>query len=297
MLNPQWLRSFTVLTETGSFTAAAERLGMTQAAVSQHIRHLEQHLGLLILRSKRPQTLTPSGLALLDYCQELDRAEKRLLLRMSETDITCGEIGLISPGSIGLRLYPLLLTLQQQHPALYIRHRFAPDQEVTEAVLHNRFEMGLVTLKPDDRRLHARPFTEEPLELVIPQGEEVNGWDGLARLGFIDHPDGMAMATRLLSRRFPGNPGVRNLPQRGFINQIGLILEPVARGLGFAVLPRFARQAFAQQQAIRVVECDVPVVDTIWLIHRAEWPLSRRATEAINFLQQHFQPSPGREKE
>ncbi len=288
MFNPQWLKSFTALTETGSFTDSAELLGITQAAVSQHIRHLEQQLGPLLLRTRRPMELTPAGRALLDYCQQVDRAQRHLTLRLGEGDTTCGEISLISPGSIGLRLYPLLLDLQEQYRDLSIRHRFAPDSEVMDAVLHNRFEMGLVTQKPDDKRLAAQHFAEEPLELVVPAGYNVSGWHDLETLGFIDHPDGQAMATRLLSRRYPGNPGIRNLPQRGFSNQISLILEPVARGLGFSVLPRFARIAFNKANDIRVIEGTPELVDTVWLIHRAEWPLSSRAQQALEWLRQQI---------
>ena len=288
MLNPQWLKSFSMLVEVSSFTATAERLGITQAAVSQHVRHLEQQLGPLILRSKRPLELTPAGRALLDYCLQVDRAQRHLALRLSDADVTSGEVSLISPGSIGLRLYPLLLALQEQYRELTIRHRFAPDSEVIDAVLHNRFEMGLVTQKPDDKRLVAQKFAEEPLELLVPAGAKVASWQDLTALGFVDHPDGQAMATRLLSRRFPGHAGVRNLPQRGFSNQISLILEPVARGLGFTVLPRFARLAFHTQQAIQVIESGSAVVDTIWLIHRAEWPLSARAQQALSWIEKNM---------
>ncbi|WP_324254664.1 LysR family transcriptional regulator [Halomonas sp. KAO] len=41
MLQPQWLRTFEAVVELGNFTRAAERLDLTQAAVSQHIKHLE----------------------------------------------------------------------------------------------------------------------------------------------------------------------------------------------------------------------------------------------------------------
>ena len=91
------------------------------------------------------------------------------------------------------------------------------------------------------------------------------------------------MAVRLLSRCYPGC-SVATLPINGFCNQIGLILEPVALGLGFTVLPHFAVRAFARQEAIRVVTGSSPVVDTLWLIHRAEWPLSARASYVLNML-------------
>lgn len=286
MLNRQWLRSFALLAETRSFTRSAERLGVTQAAVSQHLKHLEEALGPLLVRRPRQIELTPAGTALLDYCRDLEQADKRLQACLSGSDAAGGEVSLITPGSIGLALYPLLLDLQQATPGLVIRHRFAPDPEARDAVLQNRYDLGLVTLKPDDPQLASEPFIEEPLELIVPAGRSVDSWDDLAGLGFIDHPDGQAMATRLLSRHYPGNPGVRSLPVHGFVNQIGLILEPVARGLGFTVLPRHARQAFARAQAIRVIECAVPVVDRLWLIYRSEWPLPARARRVVEHIQQ-----------
>jgi DNA-binding transcriptional LysR family regulator len=292
MLNPQWLRTFAALVELGNFTRAAESLDLTQAAVSQHLRHLENALGLLVVRHPRRLELTPAGRALLDYCDEVNRADQRLRLRLSSADLESGEISLISPGSIGLALFPLLLTLQQAHPGWVVRHRFAPDPEVLEAVLRNQYELGLVTLKPDDPRLSVQEFTEEPLELLIPAHEDVHDWSDLDRLGFIDHPDGQAMANRLLSRHFPGNPGIRSVRRQGFSNQVGLILEPVARGLGFTVLPRYARTAFARQDLIKVIDCGPPVVDTLWLIHRAEWPLSACAAQAVEYLRAQL-PSTG----
>jgi DNA-binding transcriptional LysR family regulator len=284
MLNPQWLRTFSALAEQGNFTRTAERLDLTQAAVSQHVQRLEALLGPLLIRRPRQLELTPAGEALLRYCAEVGAAEQRLQQQLSAGQEDQGEVSLISPGSIGLALYPHLLDLQKQSPGLSVRHRFAPDPEVLDAVLENRFELGLVTLKPDDRRLTIEKFAEEPLELVAPAGAQVKNWADLERLGFIDHPDGQAMAARLLSRRFPGAPGVRSLRRAGFTNQITLIMEPVARGLGFSVLPRYARLAFARPDSIQVIVGQPAVLDNLWLIHRAEWPLSARASKMLDWL-------------
>ena len=155
-----------------------------------------------------------------------------------------------------------------------------------DAELMNRYDLGIVTLKPDDARLAARKFIQEPLELVVPAGSKVDEWRDLEVLGFIDHPDGHAMASRLLSRRFPKHPGIEQIARHGFSNQIGLILEFVARGMGFTVIPRYARASFANQKAIDVVDCGAPVVDTLWLIHRAEWPLPARCARAVKYLKE-----------
>ncbi|MCL7941512.1 hypothetical protein M8009_14570 [Halomonas sp. ATCH28] len=88
-----------------------------------------------------------------------------------------------------------------------MRHWFGPTTEVIDAVLDNRAELELATPRPEDPRLAVSLFVREELELVVPASERVQGWDDLARLGFIDHPDGHDNATRLLSRCFPGNLG------------------------------------------------------------------------------------------
>jgi DNA-binding transcriptional LysR family regulator len=285
MLNPVWLRSFIALAQIGSFTRAGDQLGVTQAAISQHVRALEERLGPLLVRRGRGIELTPAGRMLLDHALEREEAERRFHQSLSGDCDTVGEITLVSPGSVGLKLYPLLLDLQRAHPGLAIHHRFAPDAEVVSTVLSGRYELGLATVLPEDPRLTITPFGRETLELVVPVGVEIHGWDDLAVLGLIDHPDGKAMARRLLGLAFPGNPGVGTLPVRGFSNQIGLILEPVARGLGFTVIPRHAREAFADQGAIRVIERGAPVVDRLWLLRRAEWPLSARAERAVAWMQ------------
>ncbi|MGN4866905.1 helix-turn-helix domain-containing protein [Aeromonas caviae] len=58
MVNPLWLHTLVVVHETGSFTRAADRLDLTQAAVSQHISRLEAEFGPLLLRKPRQLELT-----------------------------------------------------------------------------------------------------------------------------------------------------------------------------------------------------------------------------------------------
>jgi DNA-binding transcriptional LysR family regulator len=285
MVDLHRLASFAAVAELGSFTRAAERLDLTQAAVSQHVQKLEAELGALLIRRRGALELTPAGHALMDFHRETLAASGRLAHRLTAEDADRGEISLITPGSIGLALYPCLLDMQQASLGLSIRHRFAPTHEIVEAVASNAFEIGLASLRPDDPRLHARQFAQEPLELVVPAGARIEAWEDLASLGFIDHPDGIEMASRLLSRRYPEAPSPRTLTRRGFTNQVALILEPVSRGLGFTVIPRYARQAFARQDLIRVLPGPLEVIDTIWLLHRVEWPMSARAARAVAALE------------
>ncbi|NDV11824.1 LysR family transcriptional regulator [Crenobacter sp. HX-7-9] len=293
MINPLWLRSLLAVVATGSFTRAAERLDITQAAVSQHIRHLEDRYGRLLLRERRQVELTPQGRLLFEYAEALAAATARLRARLADDDPTQGTVSLATPGSIGLALYPCLLDLQASHPGLQISHRFAPSAQIAAMLLDGQIEFGLSTRPPDDARLEASEFVDEALRLVLPAGHPKPDWGALQRLGMIGHPDCADMAARLFARCYPGQR-VSTLPERGFVNQIGLILEPVARGLGFTVLPQFALSAFGRPAGLYVVEQDPPVVDMLWLVTRREWPLSAAASHALEAMRAHLAAMQGR---
>ncbi len=284
MVNPQWLKTFKKVSEEHSFTKAAEILNITQAAVSQHIKHLEKQYGELLLRQGRSLELTPKGNILLEYCHELLKVNNQLNVRMSESSDISGAIKFICPGSIGLRLYPILLDFQQANSNIQIHNAFAPDEEVLNLILANQYEFGFIGTKPDDPRIQSEPFCKEQLELIAPCCREPKNWDDLCQLGFIDHPDGKAMASRLLGRICTENHPLSELPVSGFSNQISLILEPVARGFGFTVLPRYAREAYHDQSKLNVLNQEQQVEDTIWLIYRSEWPLTAKAKVAIDYL-------------
>ena len=63
---------FTKIVETGSITSAARELGVGKSVVSQHLRALEEALGVLLLkRSTRQQLLTPMGVEFFERCQKI----------------------------------------------------------------------------------------------------------------------------------------------------------------------------------------------------------------------------------
>lgn len=283
LLNPVWLRSFAAVCENGSFTRAAAALDLTQAAVSQQVQRLEAECGPLLIRRTRELELTPAGAKVLAHAREVAAAHARLRAALADNDPHAGNISIASPGSIGLILYPRLLALQTAHPGISVSYRAAPTADIIAAVLASRAELGIVTHPTDDGRLTAQPFAKESLCLVMPAAVTDDSWETLVALGCIDHPDGMDMRRRLLSRVHPGR-SLDLLPVRGFTNQIGAILDPVARGLGFTVLPRFAVEAYPDQPAIRVIEAAPRVVDSLWLIFRAQWPWSATAAWAVDYL-------------
>ena len=79
MIHPDLLQSCAAVAESGSFTLAAQRLGLQQSTVSQHVKRVEDALGrTLFARDTHAVALTPDGDAFLGFARQVLEAQGRL---------------------------------------------------------------------------------------------------------------------------------------------------------------------------------------------------------------------------
>ncbi|WP_286220542.1 LysR family transcriptional regulator [Marinobacter apostichopi] len=294
MMNPVWLRSFCTLVEVGHFTRTAERLHMTQSGVSQHVRKLEEQLELsLLVRQGKQFTLTDAGERLYREANVIVESLSDLERRVGADPAFEGLVRIMSPGSVGLKLYPHLLTLQTQHPGLVIDYRFAPNSDVERAIAEYRVDVGIMTKPAALDEVGFKPVGEEALLLVTPEGMDEPSWDQLMALGFINHPDGAHHAGLLLGANYSEFHHSNQFPSAGFSNQISLILEPVSRGLGFTVLPAYAIEAFQQPETVKTHRLATPASETLFLGFRRNQPLPNRVSTVIDAMREGLDLSAG----
>lgn len=294
MISPVWLRSFCTLVEVGHFTRTAERLHMTQSGVSQHVRKLEEQLELsLLVRQGKQFTLTDAGERLYREANVIVESLSDLERRVGEDPAFEGLVRIMSPGSVGLKLYPHVLNLQQQHPGLVIDYRFAPNSDVERAIAEYRVDVGIMTKPAARDEVGFKPVGEEALLLVTPEGMEEPSWEQLMALGFIDHPDGAHHAGLLLGANYSEFDHSNQFPPAGFSNQISLILEPVSRGLGFTVLPAYAIEAFQQPETVKTHRLATPASETLFLSFRRNLPLPNRVSTVIEAMREGLGMSAG----
>lgn len=155
---PQWdlYRSFLAVASTGSLSAAARQLGMTQPSLGRRIRQLEATLGVaLFARSPRGLVLTDIGDGLVEYARNMDAASSALRRAASGSRgavrgvvrITCSEV-------IGGEVLPGILTgLRQQHPGIVIELSMS-DQ--VENLLRKDADIAVRMLRPSQGALVAR---------------------------------------------------------------------------------------------------------------------------------------------
>lgn len=255
---------------------------MTQSGVSQHIRKLEEQLGVaLLIREGKQFSLSGAGERLYVEAQAILSALSHLEQQVVEDPPYEGLVRMMSPGSVGLKLYPHLLELQTKHPKLVIDYRFAPNSTIENAIADSTVDIGFMTSKSILADVSCTAVAEEPLLLVTPATVEEPSWERLVELGFIDHPDGSHHANLLLGANYPQFQHSQQFPTKGFSNQIGLILEPVSRGLGFTVLPAHAVEAFDKTECINIHRLTNPASETIYLCRRRHRVVQKRMETVI----------------
>ena len=163
-LNLGQLATFRLVVQRGSFSAAADLLGLSQPAVSLQIRQLEQFLqARLIERTGRGVKATAAGLALLTHGERIEQAVDeaiRAVAAFSHDVSGTITLGMGATACIHL-LPPLLQQLRQEHPLLRVGVTTGNTLEIVRAIEENRLDLGLVTLPAAGSALAIAPVMDE----------------------------------------------------------------------------------------------------------------------------------------
>jgi DNA-binding transcriptional LysR family regulator len=169
---------FCDLCDTGNFSRAAEASGITQSAVSQQIRAVEERFGVpLIDRSKHQFTLTPEGRVYLEACRDILNRYESLGTRFR---VARGELGgnlrIASVISIALHnLPPYLKQFRKTHPGVDVTVDYRRSDEIYDAIEDGRADLGLVAYPKARPGLRAISCWQERLVLVMPPGHPLRG--------------------------------------------------------------------------------------------------------------------------
>ena len=178
-MDTRQLHAFCEVVERKSFSLAAERLGVTQPAVSLQVRALEKRLGTQLLdRSGRRVEPTESGAKLYRQAQRLLALEEEILSDLAEeaTGELAGsfEIG-ASTGPGGVVLSQILCEFAEAHGDLHVALSVFDTQTVVEHVADRTLQLGVVGAAPRHRGVEYEPFFRDTVVLACPTGHRFGG--------------------------------------------------------------------------------------------------------------------------
>jgi DNA-binding transcriptional LysR family regulator len=238
------LQAFIAVAESGSFSRGAERLFLTQPAISKRIAALEQEIGARLFdRVGRKIHLTPAGEALLMRTRavlgELEDI-KRDITNLAGT--IAGELSLATSHHIGLHRLPGPLKLfHETYTQVRLNLRFMDSEKACNAVAKGDLELAVVTLPPTAAApLKVEKIWDDPLDIVVGRSHPLALVKRVQTAMLLDYPailPGPGTYTReiILSSFGP----LRDRIKVGMATNYLEVLKMLATiGLGWSALPR-----------------------------------------------------------
>ncbi len=280
------LNAFIAIAELGSFSEAAERLHLTQPAVSKRIASLEQQLGVRLFdRLGREIGLTEAGRALLPRAYQilnvLDDTRRALTNLSGEVS---GRLTLATSHHIGLhRLPPLLRSFTRQYPKVALDIQFLDSEVAYEEVLHGRAELAVITLAPETREpVHAVPVWDDPLDFVAAPEHALARSSHISLADIARHPavfpGGNTFTHHIVQGLFEAQGLTPNIAMS--TNYLETIKMMVSIGLAWSVLPR----TMLDDQVARLPLPGIQLTRQLGYISHTERTLSNAARAFMTLL-------------
>lgn len=288
-LNLGNLATFRLVVQRGSFSAAADVLGLSQPAVSLQVRQLEQFLQTRLLeRTGRGIKATAAGIALLAHSEQIEQAVGAAVQSVSEFNREIsGSVTLGSGATACIHLLPpLLQKLHHEHPLLTVRVTVGNTLEVVRAIEENRLDLGLCTLPANGRSLAVMPVLEEEFVCIFSDGQDELPWsltpEILQSLPLIAFESGSGTRDLIDGWFLADGRAIAPVMQLGSIEAIKRM---VRAGLGFSIVPRMAVEHPQDRIGLNVQSLTPLLHRQLGIIMRQDKIISKGIAEILRLLQ------------
>lgn len=283
------VQAFVAIADQGSFKGAAERLHITQTAITQRLQKLEDFLGVpLIERTTRSMNLTETGRTFLPQARRLLSELSAALVEIRETGMAQrGDVSIACVPTVGVQYLPRVLqAYSTRHPHNRIRILDHSSSAVAQAVLHREVEFGIKIAGEHHPELHTVPLVEDRYVLVCHRDHPLAARRRIAWRALADYPlilAGDVSGNRALIDAALENSGIE-LHSFYEVQRSSTALGLVAQGLGAAVVPGLAIQKDAYP-SVRAIELVQPAITrALVLVTRKTAALSPAAQALYDML-------------
>lgn len=237
------ITAFLAIAELESFSLAAERLHITQPAVSKRIRQLEQSMNTSLFdRIGKRSILTPNGQAFLPHAERILHEVKTYKSSLSgENDKPSGSLTLATSHHIGLhRLPQILRDFKIKYPQVDLDLHFMDSEDACVAIANNEIELAVVTLPETvDVRLNLEPIWIDTLQIVLAPDHPLANDNQINKKKLLDYP-AILPSIGTFTRRIINHYFASNKDQMKIIletNYLETIKVMVSANLGWSMLP------------------------------------------------------------
>jgi len=290
------IRAFINVASLKSFSAAAEKLFVSQPSISVRIKALEEELGVILLdRSKaREPVLTEAGRLFLDYAQSIINLEDECRERLSGQLEKFGGLVHVGASTVpGTYLLPFILAdFKKEETLIDYNIDILDTSAVIEGVLNYSYEIGFVGLIDQDERLKFKALIDDELVLCTAKGlfikdQKENGvlLEDFYNQHLLVREKGSA--TRQLLERKLNEKGRDFTSFKGttYFNSLEGIKQAVRAGLGLAIVSRLSvedMETSGHVDTYRIIDLDM--TRTLYMVCHQNRILNAAARRLHDFI-------------
>ncbi|PIV24996.1 MAG: LysR family transcriptional regulator [Deltaproteobacteria bacterium CG_4_8_14_3_um_filter_45_9] len=288
------LETFCRVADLKSFSKAADDLFLTQPTVSGHILSLEESLSLRLFdRTSREVRLTKAGEVFQGYASKILSFRKDLLNALSEfSQGIRGELSLGASTIPGEYLLPKLMgDFKKEHPRFIISLKIADTKEITQYVLQDHVEFGIIGAKLNHPSLLYEKYKEDEIIVVAPSDHPLTrkkrvNLQELLKEPWIIREEGSG--TQIAVEKALRKKG-KSLKQFNVVMEMGStssVKEGVKAKLGLAFISKRATEEEVSQGFLSQIDVEgiEPISRQIYIVSHPGRTLSPIGMEFLRFL-------------
>lgn len=280
------INAFLAVAELESFSLAAERLHITQPAVSKRIRQLENSVKVpLFDRIGKRSILTPNGKTFKAHAERILQELKSFRSSMSRQQSTpSGSLSFATSHHVGLhRLPQALRDFKIRYPQVDLDLKFMDSEDACAAIANNQLELAIVTLpEHNDERLNCEAIWVDRMVVVLATDHPLAGESEIARQSLLQHaailPSIGTFTRKIINKLFAADQDQLNIILE--TNYLETIKVMVAANLGWSILPESMVDSSLVSHPLQGLDVRRP----LGLVTRKQRTLSLSSSAMIDLL-------------
>lgn len=276
------LKAFHAVAVHGSFSRAAERLALTQPAISDHVRKLEDTYGVqLFNRAATGVTLTGMGRKLFAIAERQFETEAEAIDLLSRAR-TLEEGQLTIGADAAVHILPQLARFRVQHPRLSLRLVTGNSAALTKQLLDFAIDIAIIAERPTGDAMIARKLRSDPLVAVVQRSSKLARFkrltfEQLLKLPLILREDGSMTRSLLMEE---AQRRALRLEDTIEIESREAAREAAAQGIGLAIMP--VGELVPDQRLTHLAISD-------WTRHMEEWMVCLKSRAGLHAIRSFFE--------
>jgi DNA-binding transcriptional LysR family regulator len=242
-LNFKQLETFQAIMATGSTTGAAERLGLSQSAVSRLLAQFEEDLGMTLFArqkgrlvpTREAEALLQDAQSLVDSAQCFRRHSEQLRLAGFKRKL----LKVAVPSTLAADLMPTLAQrFMRDHPDVVLEVLTGSYRDTERAILSRDADLGLVRLPTEMQGLQTTPCLETDAVCIMPKGHKLEKLQAVSALDLEEVPLVLLGRQRMVRHEVDmAFRQARVIPHIAVeVHSVGVACNMVAQGLGVSIV-------------------------------------------------------------